>query len=135
MYYIAVWFGWERIDQITEKYGRYLGVKRKDIDKAGDYFEKYEYRFVFFGRFIPGVRSVIAIPAGLRKMPVGGFTLMTTLGALIWNIALVYAGYALGADYERIEEYISPVSKVVAAAVVLGGLVWLYQVRKKNKKS
>ena len=135
LYYIAVWFGWERIDQITEKYGRYLGVKRKDIDKAGDYFEKYEYRFVFFGRFIPGVRSVIAIPAGLRKMPVGGFTLMTTLGALIWNIALVYAGYALGADYERIEEYISPVSKVVAAAVVLGGLVWLYQVRKKNKKS
>src|SRR6056297_1106489 len=69
LYYVAVWFGWDRILDITTKYGRYLGVKQKDIEKAGDYFEKYEYKFVFFGRFIPGVRSVIAIPAGLKKMP------------------------------------------------------------------
>ncbi len=134
LYYVAMLFGWERIDAITKKYGKYLGVKQKDIDRAGEFFEKYEYKFVFFGRFIPGVRSVIAIPAGLKKMPLKGFTLMTALGALIWNIALVSAGYWLGHDYDRIEGYIGPVSNVVVGLLLVGAAVWVIHVRKKNKR-
>ncbi len=133
LYYIAKAFGWERIDAITAKYGKYLGVKQKDIDVAGDYFEKYEYRFVFFGRFIPGVRSVIAIPAGLKDMDVKGFAAMTALGALIWNVGLVYAGYVLGDQYEKIEGYLQPISYVVVALVLLGAGYWLLRVRKSNK--
>ena len=132
LYYIALWFGWERIDRITEKYGKYLGVKQTDIDKAGDFFETYEYKFVFFGRFIPGVRSVIAIPAGLKRMPIVGFAAVTAAGALIWNIGLILAGYLLGDQYHKIENYIGMVSKIIVALVLLGGLYWLYKVRKKN---
>lgn len=132
LYYVARLFGWERIDLITKKYGKYIGVKQKDIDAAGDYFEKREKSFIFFGRFIPGVRSVIAIPAGLRGMNVRDFTILTTLGALVWNIVLVTAGYQLGAEYDRIEKYISPISKVMVALVVVGAAIWLYKVRQKN---
>lgn len=133
LYYLADWFGWERIELLTAKYGKYLGVKQKDVDKAGEYFERYEYKFVFFGRFIPGVRSVIAIPAGLVRMPLLPFMGITAVGALLWNIVLVYAGYRLREDYDKIEAYISPISKIVLVLLILAGAYWLYGVRKKNR--
>lgn len=134
LYYLADWFGWERIQAIVSKYGKYLGVKQKDVDKAADYFDSHENWFVLFGRFIPGVRSVIAIPAGLRKMPIASFVGISTIGAAVWNIILVYAGFRLGEDYEKIEEWIGPVSKVVVVLVVLGAIGWIAYRRFSEKK-
>ena len=135
LYYLADWFGWERIQAIVAKYGKYLGVKQKDVDKAADYFDSHENWFVLFGRFIPGVRSVIAIPAGLRKMPITSFVVISTIGAAVGNIILVYAGYRLGEDYEQIEHYIGPASKIIAAIVVLGAVGWIVYRRLQDKES
>ncbi len=126
LYYFAQFFGWKRLNLLVDRWGSLLGVKSKDLESAGDYFEKYEYKFVFFGRFIPGVRSVIAVPAGLKGMSVIGFSVMTTIGALLWNIALVYAGYKLGDNYHAVEEWLGPVSKIVAATVFVVAIYKLY---------
>ena len=97
----------------------------RDRDKAAELFDKHDNWFVFFGRFIPGVRSVIAIPAGLREMPIVSFVIITTIGASVWNIVLVYAGFRLGENYEMIEEYIGPISKFIAVAIIAGGAGWI----------
>jgi membrane protein DedA with SNARE-associated domain len=81
-----------------------------------------------FGRLVPGIRSLVSVPAGLSEMPVWRFLAATTAGALGWNAALLGAGALLGAQYDRVEGYVGPVSTVVMAVVVLAvlaGLVWL----------
>ncbi|WP_281726229.1 DedA family protein, partial [Escherichia coli] len=70
-----------------------------DVDKADVWFTKHGRKAVFFGRLIPGIRSLISIPAGVDRMPMTGFLAMTTAGSLLWNTALISAGYALGSRY------------------------------------
>lgn len=135
IYYVAIMFGWQRIDKLVEKFGKYIGINPKDIDKAGEYFDKYEYKFVLFGRFLPGVRSVVAIPAGLRKMHLLPFVLLTLIGSLIWNIALIYAGYVLGENYDVLEKYISPLSYLFLGLLIIFVTILVYRIHKKNEKN
>ncbi|GIH63881.1 DedA family protein [Microbispora siamensis] len=94
-------------------------VKISDIEKAEAWFARHGVKTVFFGRMIPIFRSLISVPAGVERMPLGTFLLFTTLGSLIWNTVFVLAGYLLGENWHLVEEYMGIVSKVVAAAVVL----------------
>jgi membrane protein DedA with SNARE-associated domain len=94
-------------------------VKTADIEKAEAWFARHGAKAVFFGRMIPVVRSLISVPAGVERMPIGTFLLFTTLGSLIWNTVFVLAGYLLGESWHLVEEYMGIVSKVVVAAVVL----------------
>ncbi|OPG12978.1 DedA family protein [Microbispora sp. GKU 823] len=94
-------------------------VKIPDIEKAEAWFARHGVKTVFFGRMIPIFRSLISVPAGVERMPLGTFLLFTTLGSLIWNTVFVLAGYLLGENWHLVEEYMGIVSKVVAAAVVL----------------
>jgi membrane protein DedA with SNARE-associated domain len=83
---------------------------------------------VLFGRLIPGVRSLVSVPAGLSEMPIGRFLAATAAGALAWNAALLGAGALLGSQYDRVEGYVGPASTAVIVVVVLAaiaGLVWL----------
>ena len=77
----------------------------EDLDKAEAWFARHGELSVLIGRCIPVVRSLISVPAGVEGMPRLRFTLLTTLGSGAWNTVFVYAGYALGAQFERIEEY------------------------------
>ncbi|WP_169981600.1 DedA family protein [Microbispora sp. H10836] len=94
-------------------------VKTADVEKAEAWFVRHGVKAVFFGRMIPVVRSLISVPAGVERMPIGTFLLFTTLGSLIWNTVFVLAGYLLGENWHLVEEYTGIVSKVVVAAVVL----------------
>lgn len=94
-------------------------VKISDIEKAEAWFARHGVKTVFFGRMIPIFRSLISVPAGVERMPLGTFLLFTTLGSLIWNTVFVLAGYLLGENWHLVEEYMGIVSKVVVAAVVL----------------
>ncbi|WP_182908953.1 DedA family protein [Microbispora sp. H13382] len=94
-------------------------VKTADVEKAEAWFDRHGVKAVFFGRMIPVVRSLISVPAGVERMPIGTFLLFTTLGSLIWNTVFVLAGYLLGENWHLVEEYTGIVSKVVVAAVVL----------------
>lgn len=99
-------------------------VDREDFDKAAGWFHRHGRSAVFFGRFIPGVRSLISLPAGADRMPLATFSLFTIVGSAIWNTLLIALGAALGTQYELIDEYAKYLDYVVYAAIA-GVIVWL----------
>lgn len=94
-----------------------------DFDKTVQWMEKHGHKGVFFGRMVPGVRSLISIPAGLYKMPFLMFTLLTTLGSAIWNTIFVTFGYTLGSNWTVIEPYTDVISKAVYVIIAIA-IVW-----------
>jgi membrane protein DedA with SNARE-associated domain len=83
------------------------------------WFNRHGYRAVFFGRMIPLFRSLVSIPAGIERMPLGKFLLLTTAGSLIWNSIFVMAGFYLGENWHIVEQYADTFQKIVIVAVVL----------------
>jgi membrane protein DedA with SNARE-associated domain len=94
-------------------------VKVSDIDRGQEWFERHGSKAVFFGRMVPVVRSFISIPAGIERMPVLRFALLTSAGSAIWNTLFVVAGYQLGENWHVVERYAGIFEKVVLAAVVV----------------
>ncbi|NNM45295.1 DedA family protein [Knoellia koreensis] len=92
-------------------------VDRADLDKASDWFHRHGRSSVFFGRFVPGVRSLISLPAGAQRMPLLPFSLATAAGSAIWNAALVGAGYALGTQWEKVGSYVGTASNILLAGL------------------
>lgn len=125
LYYLGKLVGGERLMGWADKYGKWLGVSSKDITRAIGWFDKHGMLVVFFCRFIPGIRSLISIPAGMAGMPMLPFLTLTTLGSALWVIALAYGGVLLGENYAVVGQYIDPVSKAVLAAVLLGSVGWV----------
>lgn len=123
LYYVGYIFGEERVRYIVRRWGKWLGFKESDVDKADEWFDKYGGMAVLLCRVVPIVRSLISIPAGLRKMPLLSFMLFTTLGSLTWNTILIFAGYLLGDNWDHVEEYIGYLQYAVIA-VVLAIVVW-----------
>ncbi|MDN5687235.1 MAG: DedA family protein [Brachybacterium sp.] len=120
--------------------GRLLGPERlrtiflrlpllhvKDYDKTVDFMDKHGHKAIFFGRMVPGVRSLISIPAGLYAMPLGMFTLLTLAGSAIWNAVFLTIGYSMGSNWTVIEPYTDIFSNVVYAIVALVILVFAIQ--------
>ena len=123
-YYIGAWIGEERLHRFADRHGAWLTLSPKDVDNAGSWFRNYGWRAVFFGRMIPGVRTLISVPAGMAGMPLKPFLIFTTLGSLIWTGLLAGAGYLLQSQYEAVAIWIDPVS----TAVVVGLIgVYLYR--------
>jgi membrane protein DedA with SNARE-associated domain len=127
MYLLGMAFGRDRMYWVWE---RLPLVKTEDLVKTEAWFARHGTKAVFFGRMVPIFRSLISVPAGIERMPVTTFLLLTTLGSLIWNTIFVMAGYTLGENWPRVEPYASTFQKLVIAAVVLGvcGFV-VYRVR------
>jgi membrane protein DedA with SNARE-associated domain len=111
--------------------GRLLRVTPADLDRADAWFDRHGGWIVLGGRLVPGVRSLVSIPAGLSEMPVGRFVALTALGSTAWNALLIGAGWALGSRYEEIADVIGGVSTPLAVGVVvaLAALFALWQVR------
>lgn len=122
-----------RIEKIVEKYGRILRLTKKDVHKANDWFAKFGVWTVFFCRFIPLIRSLISLPAGMAKMNFGVFLLLTTLGTLIWNSVLVSIGAAVGDSWETIVSYMDVYSNVVYIGLVLLVVVFIVLFIRKKK--
>ena len=98
--------------------GKILHLKKENIQKAADWFDSRGNYTVFFCRFIPIVRSLISIPAGMANMALGRFLWMTVLGSLLWNLMLICAGAAAGTSWQKAVEYFG--SYTQAAKIVLG---------------
>jgi membrane protein DedA with SNARE-associated domain len=90
---------------LAEKYGRYLLVSRRDLDRADRFFARYGDGTVFFARLLPIVRTFIALPAGIARMNFLRFNVYTFLGSLPWCLALAYAGMRLGARWTALRDY------------------------------
>lgn len=129
-YCLGRWLGHEYLAGWADRYGKYVGINRKDLDRAKGWFERHGTAAVFFGRLIPGVRTFISIPAGACEMKFWPFMIYSTMGTAIWVTVLMLAGYKLGANYTVIEPYVSVVSKVVLVGLVTLGGVWVLRRRK-----
>lgn len=126
LYYVGYVFGEERVRAIVRNWGKWLGFKESDVDLADRWFDRHGGLAVAICRVIPIVRSLISIPAGLRKMPLATFVLYTTAGSLVWNTILVYAGYLLGDNWDHVEEYVGYLQYVVIALVLVIGVIWVW---------
>lgn len=128
----------ERMEAILSgKIGKVLHLKPEDVQKAQVWFDKKGKYTVFFCRFIPIVRSMISIPAGMSNMELLPFLFLTTVGSLIWNTVLVWLGVAAGASWERIVGYFDVYSKValvllVLIAVIIIGVFYFKRLRKED---
>lgn len=132
-YYVGKLVGEENLKRLANKYGKWIGLSSKDIDKADNWFDKHGGKAVFFCRLVPGVRTLISLPAGISGMPLLPFLIYSTLGTTLWVGFLTYAGYALGDNYELVEQYLGPVSKIVFVVLVVAFVIWLVMKRKKKQ--
>ena len=109
-----------------ERYGKYILIRPHEIEVADQFFAKHGAATVFFGRLLPIVRTFISFPAGVTRMPLGKFIVYSTLGALPWSAALVFAGMQLGANWVEIRHMLEPFDLAIAVAVVAValGLLW-----------
>ena len=128
-YYAGKLLGEKRLKSLANRYGKWLGISAKDIDKSKTWFNKHGNTAVLLCRLVPGVRTLISIPAGMSSMPVLPFLVFSTLGTLLWVGLLTYSGYALGNNYHLVEEYIGPVSKIVLVALIVAFVVWVVKRR------
>ncbi|SFL40436.1 membrane protein DedA, SNARE-associated domain [Gracilibacillus orientalis] len=133
LYLIGMLLNIQRLEKIVEKWGYILRLKKEDIHKADEWFDKYGYWTIFFCRFIPIVRSLISIPAGMSQMNVTLFLLFTTLGTLIWNTVLVLLGAYVGESWEDIVRYLDIYSNFFYLLICLGALFFLIRVLRRRK--
>jgi membrane protein DedA with SNARE-associated domain len=116
--------GGERLVRFVERWGAWLTLSPEDLARAERWFRKNGTRAVFVCRFVPGLRSLISVPAGMLKMELAPFLLFSALGAAFWNTLLASAGRALGERHGEVEGWLAPV-----AWAVLAGAVAIYVVR------
>lgn len=118
-YAIARRVGEERLKAWAGKHGRWITLTPGDIDRVGCWFQRHHRWAVPVGHLIPGIRTLISIPAGFFKLPPWRFVALTLLGAGVWTSALAAAGYALGNNYETVDRYLGPVSTAIIGLIVL----------------
>lgn len=116
----------ERLEKIVDRWGKFLRVNRADIYKADAWFEKYGYWTVFMCRFVPLIRSLISIPAGMSRMNFWMFLLLTTIGTFIWNVVLVSVGAAFGENWEEIVHFMDLYSNVAYVLIGIGIILFVF---------
>ena len=108
-----------------DRWGRYLLIRRHEVDRAEFFFARWGSPTAFVSRLLPGVRSVISFIAGISHMPIGRFTFYSTLGAIPWTIALVYAGMQLGNHWTDIRDAMRPYDTLILIALVAAVAVFV----------
>jgi membrane protein DedA with SNARE-associated domain len=122
LYLVGAMLGRDRVRAIA---ARLPLVRVGDVDRTEAWFARHGTKAVFFGRMVPVFRSLISIPAGVTRMPVPTFALLTVLGSLVWNTIFVMAGYLLGESWWRVEAYAGLLQKSVIVAVVAAVVVFV----------
>ncbi len=116
----------------VENHGRWIHLSAKQLDRAERWFDRWDDWAVLIGRVTPVARSFISIPAGLFRMPLGRYTVLTAIGSAIWAFALAGAGWAAGSNYERFHKDFRYVDYAVAAGLL--ALVAYLIVRKRSSR-
>ena len=109
--------------------GRYVGIRRHHLELADGWFKRWGLLAVLIGRVLPVVRTYISFPAGLARVDLGRFSILTFVGALPWCAALALVGYELGKNYDRISGPVEKAAIVIALLVVLVVIVWYWRGR------
>ncbi len=118
----------ERLEHWLEKNGRWLGINPKELARSRKWFNRYGVSLVFWGRLVPGIRTLISVPAGVELMPITPFLIWTTAGSLVWTLFLTITGFYLGDNYSNIEVWIKPfanIFKIIIVLIISGALITL----------
>ena len=118
-YYLGKLVNEKRLSHFLKKRGKYLGITPNDLAKSKLWFDKYGVSLVFWGRLVPGIRTLISVPAGMELMPFKKFLIWTTLGSLIWVALLTYAGFLFGENYKIIATYIDQIKYFIKPILIL----------------
>ncbi|SEN84036.1 membrane protein DedA, SNARE-associated domain [Loktanella fryxellensis] len=110
--------GHVRMQRFIARYGIWLTLDQDDYARAMGWFARHQRAATFYGRMIPGVRTLVSVPAGMAGMPLGQFLLYTTAGSGLWNAGLIASGYLLEANYHRVAEFLDPGTTIVIAIVI-----------------
>jgi membrane protein DedA with SNARE-associated domain len=124
LYYFGRKLGEEKLKKFAARHGRWLTLSPRDIERASNWFDKYGAAAVLLCRLVPGIRSLISIPAGINRMNIFSFLFFTGIGASVWTSILAYAGCFLGSNFREVEQYFDPVSYIV-----FGSIIFLYLIR------
>ena len=122
-YYLGRLVNEKKLSNFLDKRGKYLGISSDDLAKSKKWFDKYGVSLVFWGRLIPGIRTLISVPAGIELMPFSKFLIWTTMGSFIWVSLLTYTGYLFGENYSIIETYLDQIKYVVKPILII---IFLY---------
>jgi membrane protein DedA with SNARE-associated domain len=124
-YGLGWWLGKDRVRRFAERHGRWLTLRPSDVDNILEWFEEKGRIAVLFGRMIPGVRTVISLPAGVSGMSLPRFLLYTTIGSAAWTTGLAVLGWWLGQEWESVGKWLGPISNVILAGALA---IYLYRV-------
>lgn len=119
LYGVGQLLGEHRLRALVRRYGKFFLLDEHDLDKTYAWFTRHGSTAVLLGRLVPGIRSLISIPAGLVRMSMARFILYTAIGSTIWNIILISAGWALGREWERVEQYTDLLQYMVIVTGIL----------------
>lgn len=122
-YYLGQKIGEERLKRWADKHGKWVMLSSHDIDRATGWFDRHDASAVFICRLIPGIRTLISIPAGINKMNLGYFLLLTTIGTTLWISLLTYLGHILGRNYDKVQSYLDPIGYTVFGFIMLSYIV------------
>jgi membrane protein DedA with SNARE-associated domain len=123
-YGIGRWIGCERLRHFADRHGAWLTISPAEVDRAQAWFRHYGWLAVLVGRVVPGVRTLISVPAGIAEMPLSTFLAFSAAGTLVWTSLLAGAGYLREEAYAEVAHWVNPV-----ATGVIGLLIVLYLVR------
>jgi membrane protein DedA with SNARE-associated domain len=126
-YYAGKLLGEPRIRDLADRYGKWVTVSGEDIDKANRWFTKHGAMAVLLCRLVPGVRTLISLPAGINAMPIGLFLFYSTIGTTLWCLLLTWLGWKLGDNYELVDKYLGPVSKIVVLVILVVCVLFIWK--------
>jgi membrane protein DedA with SNARE-associated domain len=116
---LCYWIGAAGGKPLLLKYGKYIFVRQKDIEKTESYFQRHGKAVILIGRFLPVVRHIISVPAGIARMPLVPFFTQTFIGSTIWGSVLIFIGYELGARWDTVATKLKRVDLVVGVLIIV----------------
>jgi membrane protein DedA with SNARE-associated domain len=135
---LSYWLGASGGKPLLLKYGKWVFVRPKDIEKTEQYFQRHGGATVLIGRFLPVVRHLISIPAGIARMPLTKFLTQTFIGATIWGGGLMVLGYVLGSQWESVASQAKKVDLLIAGVIlvaILAIVIRFVVVRRRERRT
>ncbi len=117
---------------LVERYGRYIFIRRHELDAADRWFERHGDAAVFIGRLLPGIRTFISLPAGVARMRLGRFLVFSLLGAIPWTVLFMVIGYELGRNWKHVSGQ-NHVAEAIAVLILAVWVAWIVVRRKKSR--